>query len=213
LTQDRAEELLAIPDSRGRQELLGRFLMEWRPRLRTMVLLRLDPRLKMRVDPSDVIQEAFLEISKRLGEFLRTRPMPLYLWVRRMTGQSILGVHRHHLGREARDPRKEVALEHHWIPEASSEVLAAHLVKEERTPLDEAVRAERKARVQAALESMPPLDREVLALRHFEQLSNAEVARTLELTESGASKRYFRALERLRKSLGRTGRRGREDWL
>jgi RNA polymerase sigma-70 factor (ECF subfamily) len=190
---------------RGPAELdpvqLGGRLEEYRPRLRRMVALRLDPRLQGRIDPSDVIQETFLEATARLAEYLQNPAMPFFLWLRFLAGQKLVTLHRHHLGTKMRDAGREVALYRGRLPEASSAALAAQLLGRESRPSEAAVRAELKVRLQEALNSMDPLDREVLALRHFEQLSLSETAQVLGITQSGASRRYLRALQRLKEIL------------
>jgi RNA polymerase sigma-70 factor (ECF subfamily) len=165
-----------------------------------MVALRLDQRLQGRIDPSDVVQEAYLEASARLAEYLRKPTMPFFLWLRFITGQKVLVLHRHHLA-EMRDVGREISLYRGTLPETSSAALAAQLLGREPRPSEAAIRAELKIRLQEALNSMDPLDREVLALRHFEQLTNAETALALGLQESAASKRYIRALKRLKEIL------------
>jgi RNA polymerase sigma-70 factor (ECF subfamily) len=172
-----------------------------RERLRRMVSLRMDQRLQGRVDPSDVIQEAHIEAMTRLPEYLRQPTMPFFLWLRLLVGQRLNFLHRRHLGAQARDAGREVRLYHGALPEASSAALAARLLGHFTQPSQAAVRAERKIRIQTALNAMDRLDREILALRHFEQLSNAEVAHALGLSTSAASKRYVRALERLKEIL------------
>jgi RNA polymerase sigma-70 factor (ECF subfamily) len=176
------------------QDLLARH----RGRLKRMVKLRLDPRVQGRVDPSDIVQEAFLEVSRKLADYLREPKLPFYLWLRLLTGQKLALTHRQHLGVQARDAGREVSLYRGAYPEASSAALAAQLLGHLTTPSQAALKAELKVRVQEALNSMSELDREVLALRHFEQLSNSEIAQVLGIKESTASNRYFRALERLR---------------
>jgi RNA polymerase sigma-70 factor (ECF subfamily) len=151
-----------------------------------MVRLRLDPRLQSRIDPSDVLQEAFLEAAQRLPEYLRDPKMPFFLWLRFLTGQKLLALRRRHLGTEARDAGREVSLYRGAMPEASSACLAAQLLRRITTPLQAALRAEMKVRLQEALNRMDPLDREVLALRHFEQLSHVEAAEALGLTRLGS---------------------------
>jgi RNA polymerase sigma-70 factor, ECF subfamily len=173
-------------------------LERYRPRLRRMVALRLDPRLQGRVDPSDVIQETYLEAASRLAEYLRQPTMPFFLWLRFLVGQKLVTLHRHHLGRQMRDAGREVSLYRGRLPETSSAALAAQLLGREARPSEAAIRAELKIRLQEALNSMAPLDREILALRHFEQLSLAEAAEVLGMTESGACRRHLRALKRLK---------------
>jgi RNA polymerase sigma-70 factor (ECF subfamily) len=191
---------------------LDGLLERYRPRLRRMIKLRLDRRLQGRVDPSDVIQEAYLEVSRKLAEYLGDPSMPFFLWLRLLTGQKLALVHRQHLGVQARDAGREVSLHRGALPEATSAALAAQLIGRRTTPSQAAARAELKVRLQEALNGMDELDREVLALRHFEHLTNAEAARVLGVSETAACNRYVRALERLKKVLtGPPGRRG-EIW-
>ena len=184
--------------AQGDQAAWGALLVRSRDRLRRMVALRLDRRLQGRVDPSDIIQEACIDASARLAEYARQPDMPFFLWLRFLTGQRLVRVHRQHLGAEMRDVAREVSLYRGALPEATSAAIAAQLLGRDTRPSEAAVRAERSIRLQEALNSMDPIDREVLALRHFEQLSNAEAARVLGLQESAAAKRYVRALKRLR---------------
>jgi RNA polymerase sigma-70 factor (ECF subfamily) len=184
----------AAGDERSLTELFTRY----RSRLKRMVKLRLDPRVRGRVDPSDVVQEAFLEICQKLTAYLHERKVPFYLWLRLMTGQKLALTHRQHLGVQARDADREISLYRGALPEASSAALAAQLLGKLTTPSQAAVKAELKLRIQEALNNMEPLDREVLTLRHFEQLSNAETALVLGITPTATCNRYVRALERLR---------------
>jgi RNA polymerase sigma-70 factor (ECF subfamily) len=185
----------------GEQTVWGKLLTRHQRRLRALVSLRLDHRLQGRIDPSDVIQEAYLEASRQLADYLKDPSIPFYLWLRLITGQKLVALHRHHLGTQGRDAGREVSLYRGALPETSSAALAAQLLGHGSRPSEAAMRAERSLRLQEALNSMDPLDREVLALRHFEQLSNAETAHVMELGESAASKRYVRALQRLRQIL------------
>jgi RNA polymerase sigma-70 factor (ECF subfamily) len=164
-----------------------------------MVVLRMDARLQGRVDPSDVIQEAFIDATRRVGEYAsEPSPMPFYLWLRFLVGQAILEQHRRHLGAKGRDAGREVSLYRGPMPEATSAAIVAHLLGRQTSPSQAAIRAERKIRLQTALNQMDPIDREVLVLRHYEGLSNGEVAVVLGLDKSAASKRYARALVRLK---------------
>jgi RNA polymerase sigma-70 factor, ECF subfamily len=190
--------------SRGDPGALGSLLERHGDRLRRMVALRMDRRLKGRIDASDVIQEAYLEASVRLTEYLGDPTMPFYLWLRFLAGQKLVTLHRHHLGVQMRTAGQEVALCRGPLPEASSAALAGQLLGHDTRPSEAAVRAELKIRLQDGLNSMDPLDREVLALRHFEQLSRAEIAQVLGVSEAAAGKRYIRALERLKQVLGRS---------
>jgi RNA polymerase sigma-70 factor (ECF subfamily) len=195
-------------DTAGLEGLLERY----RPRLRRMIRLRLDRRLQGRVDPSDVIQEAYVEVSRGLAAYLRDPSLPFFLWLRLVTGQKLALAHRRHLGVQARDAGREVSLYRGALPEATSAALAAQLIGKHTSPSQAAARAELKIRLQEALNSMDELDREVLALRHFEHLTNSETSRVLGISETAACNRYVRALERLKKIL--TGPAGgtREIW-
>jgi RNA polymerase sigma-70 factor (ECF subfamily) len=189
----------------------GELLARHRERLRRMVALRLDRRLQGRIDPSDVIQEAYLDATVRLPDYLKQPAMPFFLWLRFLAGQKLLELHRRHLGAQARDAGREVSLYRGALPETTSAALAAQLLGRLTQPSQAAIRAEMKVRLQEALNRMDPLDREVLALRHFEHLTNAEAARVLHIEESAASKRYVRALKRLKEVLaGLPG--GLKEW-
>jgi RNA polymerase sigma-70 factor (ECF subfamily) len=189
--------------ARGDPQGLGTLMARHQERLRRLVALRLDRRMQGRIDASDVIQETYLEASARLAEYLRDPSMPFYLWLRFLAGQKLVTLHRHHLGTRMRDARRELTLPQGSFPEGSSATLAAHLLGRDARPSEEAIRAEMRDRVQEALDGMDPLEREVLALRHFEQLSRAEIATVMGISESAAGKRYIRALEKLKRVLGR----------
>jgi len=195
---DRETSELLEQARQGDPKAVGDLLDHFRNRLRRMVALRMDRRLQGRIDASDVIQETYLEASSRLAEYLREPTMPFYIWLRFLTGQRLAMLHRHHLGIQARDAGREVSLYKGALPEATSAALAAQLVGRFTSPSVAAVRAEMKIRLQEALNSMDSMDREVLALRHFEQLSNAETAEVLGLKPPAACNRYVRALERLK---------------
>jgi RNA polymerase sigma-70 factor (ECF subfamily) len=198
-TTDRLLRRIGEGDGRGWGELLARH----EPRLRRMIAFRLDPRLQGRVDPADVLQEAYLAAFQNLGTYLRQPAMPFFLWLRGIAGNKLLELHRHHLGTPMRDARREVSLYRGALPQATSAALAARLLGRLTRPSQAAVRAEAKLRLQEALNAMDPVDREVLALRHFEHLSNAEAAEVLGIRAAAAGKRYLRALERLRAALAR----------
>ncbi len=192
-----ADEVLAQL-RRGGQPALASQFMRHRDRLHRMIEVRLDRRVAGRVDASDVLQEAFLEAARRMDEYLANPPMPLFLWLRFLTGQRLLAIHRQHLGAQKRDPRQEVALDHAAMPKADSASLSVQLAGRLTTPSLAAMRLEMQERLAKLLGEMDPLDREILALRHFEELSNQESAEELGITAAAASKRYIRALERLR---------------
>jgi RNA polymerase sigma-70 factor (ECF subfamily) len=184
--------------ARGDQNAWEELLNAHRARLRRMVSLRLDRRLQGRLDPSDVIQEAFVDATAGLAAYAERGEMPFFLWLRWLTGMKLATLHRKHLGYQVRDAGREVSFEREAMPGASSAALAAQLLGRETSASEVAMRLERKARIQEAIDAMEPLDREVLILRHFEELTNSETARTLDIQEPAASKRYVRALRRLK---------------
>jgi RNA polymerase sigma-70 factor (ECF subfamily) len=190
------DELLrraAAGDVRALAEVLERN----RERLKRMVRVRLDPRLRGRLDPSDVIQEAYLDAARRLPEYVRDPSVPFFLWLRKLTAQRLIDLHRQHLGAKIRDASLEVSLHSGAYPQASSLSLAAQLLGRFSSPSRAAIRAEIQIRVQEALNSLDDVDREGLALRHFEMLTNDEVAQVLGIKKTAASNRYVRALQRL----------------
>jgi RNA polymerase sigma-70 factor (ECF subfamily) len=185
----------------GDREALNELFSRHRERLRRMVEMRLDRQLQARVDASDVVQDAYVEAVQRLGEYLHDPKLPFFLWLRLVVGDRLLKLHRHHLGTKMRDARREMALYRGALPQASSAALAAHLLGKHTSPTQAAVRAERVLRLQEALNTLDPMDREILALRHFEDLTSAEAAQVLDIQEEAAAKRYVRALRRLKKML------------
>jgi RNA polymerase sigma-70 factor (ECF subfamily) len=169
-----------------------------RGRLEQMVRLRLDRRLQGRLDASDVLQEAYLDVARRFPEYASNPAVPFYLWLRFLTGQRLVDLHRQHLGAKMRNAGLEVSLYRGDFPRASSVSLAELLLGRLTTASRAAIRAETQLRVQEALNAMDPIDREVLILRHFEMLSNEETAQALGLKPSAASNRHLRALKRLK---------------
>jgi RNA polymerase sigma-70 factor, ECF subfamily len=186
----------------GDKESLGRLLTRHEDRLRRMIAFRLDHRLQGRIDASDVLQEVWLEVAQHLSHYQKQESLPFFLWLRGVAGNKLRELHRHHLGTQMRDAGQEVSLYHGAMPETTSAALAAQLLGHLTPPSQAAIRAEAKIRLQEALNSMDPLDREVLALRHFEQLTPAETAQVLGIKEKAAGMRYVRALRRLKDILG-----------
>jgi RNA polymerase sigma-70 factor (ECF subfamily) len=184
-------------DSAAVNELFQRY---YQP-LRRMVELRLDDRLRGRVDPSDIVQEAQLEVFTRLSDYLANPALPFHLWLRLEVGKHLMLVYRRHIGTQMRDVRREVPLTGPPTPGASSLALAEALIDSRPSPGDDAMRAEQCTRIRQALEGLDPIDREVLTLRHFELLSREETAQLLGISAAAAAKRYVRALERMRTAL------------
>ena len=185
----------------GDPHALAELFARYHGRLRRMVQLRLDRRLQGRVDPSDVLQEAQLEIFRRAADYAADPRVPPFLWLRLITGQRLMALHRRHLGAQMRSAGQEIALHRGPIPQATSLSLAEMLLGRLTSPTRAFQRAEMQLRIQEALNRMDPIDREVLVLRHFEELSNAETAQALGLEKTAASNRYIRALKRLREVL------------
>jgi RNA polymerase sigma-70 factor (ECF subfamily) len=185
----------------GEQAALNDIFAQYQERLRRMVDMRLDRRLQARLDAADVVQDAFVEVAQRFSEYLADPKLPLLLWLRLVVGERLMKLHRHHLGAQMRDAGLEVSIYREALPAASSAALAAHLLGKYTSPTRAAVRAERMLRVQEALNTLNPIDREILSLRHFEQLTRAEAAQSLGIEEAAAAKRYVRALKRLKEVL------------
>jgi RNA polymerase sigma-70 factor, ECF subfamily len=185
----------------GDPQALSALFDLYKARLRQMVRLRLDRRLASRLDSSDVLQEAYIEAEKRFAAYLRDPAIPIFLWLRLVTGQKLTDLHRHHLGAKMRNAGMEVSLHRGALPQANSISLAELLLGRLTSPTRAAQRAEMQQRLQEALNGMDPIDREVLVLRHFEELSNVETAQILGLEKTAASNRYIRALKRLKSIL------------
>ena len=182
----------------GDRQALNALLGRYRDRLLRMVEMRLDTRLRARFDASDVLQEACVEVAEHLEDYLRDPKLPLFLWLRLLVGQRLMKLHRHHLGTQMRDASREVVLYRGALPAASSATLAAQLLGKYTSPTQAVLRAERILRLQEALNTLDPIDREILSLQHFEELTAAEAAQELGIEELAAAKRYFRALKRLK---------------
>lgn len=196
-----AEEIEKLKE--GGQEMLASRFALYESRLERMITFRMDQRLFGRVDSADVLQESFLEVSRRLDSFLEKPEVPFFIWLRQITSQVLIDVHRRHLGAKKRDVNQEVPLRSGGYANTTSLTLARHLVGNLTSPSQAAMRDEVLDEVRAALDSLDEVDREVLALRHFEELSNNEVAVVLGLQKAAASNRYIRALKRLKSVLSK----------
>jgi RNA polymerase sigma-70 factor, ECF subfamily len=183
----------------GDQPALAELYAKHRDKLRRMVQLRLDHRLAGRVSPSDVLQEAYIDAVKRIDHYFEKPDQPFFGWLRLIVGQRLADVHREHLAQK-RAVSNEVPMDR-TAPGADSACLAACLLGSGTSPSNAAARGESFVALEGALEQMDPLDREVLALRHFEELSNTETAELLGIQPAAASKRYVRALARLKQIL------------
>ena len=194
------EPLLARA-STGDGAAWGELLTVHQERLMRMVTFRMDPRVRGRIDAADVVQEAFVQASAHREVYFRAPTVPLFLWLRGVVSNKLLEMHRHHLGAHMRDAKRELPLEAPYKSNDTSAALCAHLTAGLTRPSVVAVRGEVTTRLMEALDGMDPTDREVLAMRHFEQLTNAEAAQVIGIQERAAAKRYLRALERLKQIL------------
>lgn len=189
----------------GGERALAQILSGYRQRLVKMIDFRLDSRLLGRLDVGDVLQEVYLMSARRLDDFLANPAVPTFVWLRTMTKQVLADVHRRHLGAQKRDARRDVPLNRRPGDGTTSMSIAARLADSLTSPSKAAARADMRQHLYSALEEMKPIDREVLALRHFEDLTNGEVAAVLGLKKAAASNRYVRALKRLREIMTAAG--------
>ncbi len=189
------DELLRRADT-GDASAVGPLLDRHRDRLRRMITVRIDPRLAARVDPSDVVQEAFAEASQKLPDYLRDRPLPFYPWLRQIAWQRLVRLHQRHIGAQKRTVNRECHAEL-ALPDESVMQLANRLVASGTSPSRRAIREELRGTVRAALDRMAPHDREILVMWYLEQLSVSEIAALMEMTETAVKSRHRRALQRL----------------
>jgi RNA polymerase sigma-70 factor (ECF subfamily) len=183
--------------SRADPGALGEVFAIHRPRLWRIVNFRLDRRMVGRIDPDDILQEAYLAAAQRIAHYGGDGFHSPFLWLRMIVQQTLIDVHRRHLGAQARDAAREVPVMGAY-PQATSASLAIQLVGDWTSPSQAAVRGELLDRVRTAIASLNPMDQEILALRHFEELTNTEVSQTLGIEPKAASIRYVRALKRLK---------------
>lgn len=181
----------------GDEEALSELFRAHHARLVRMIELRLDPGLRRRLDPADVVQEAWLEVVRRFPEWCAREAVPFHVWARFITRQALSQAQRRHLATSKRDALRDVAVpESH--PSVSALSAADAFVVSATSPSQAASREELRTRVLAAFEDLDEIDREIVALRHFEGLSNDEAAAELAIDPSAASKRFLRALAHLR---------------
>ena len=185
----------------GDDEAAGRLLDRHREALHRMIALRLDRKIQQRVDASDIVQEVMIEANRRLRTYLDNPVMPFHLWLRQMAKDRIIDAHRRHRGSVKRSVDREQAMAVRAGIDRSTMELAAQLCDPEMTPAAAATMQELQRRFRAALETMEERDQEIVLMRHFEQLSNQDVAAALKLTEPAASMRYLRAIRKLQKLL------------
>jgi RNA polymerase sigma-70 factor (ECF subfamily) len=184
----------------GDERALAEFFAEHRLRLNRMVQFRLDPRLRGRIDADDVLQEAYVDAARRLDAFRAAQPMSAFVWLRLIVGQTLIDFHRRHVGAQMRDAGREQSIQAR-LADGTSPSMSFQLMGRLSTPSQAVQRAELTSLVTAALDDMNETDREVLALRHFEELTNKETAEVLGIEPKAASIRYVRALEKLKQIL------------
>jgi RNA polymerase sigma-70 factor, ECF subfamily len=201
---DKTEELLTGARG-GDSEAIDRLLDRHRDSLRRMISMRLDQKILRRIDVSDVVQDVLVEVNRRLQDYLANPVMAFHLWVRQIAKDRIIDAHRRHRVSGKRSVDREQPLQQAAAPDQSTIELAAQLRDPELTPAAAAVQQELALHIQGAIELLDERDRDIILMRHYEQLSNQEIAVALQITEPAASMRYLRALKRLRANLDTTG--------
>lgn len=199
--QDCESEQLLRRAGQGDPAAREQLLVQYRQRLRQMIAVRLDRRLAARIDPSDVVQETLAEAVQQLSAYLWDRPLPFYPWLRQLAWKRLAALYRRHV----RAGKRSVCREAHGsppLPDESALDLAGRLLARGSSPSARLRHEEQRDRVRTALARLPEGDREVLVLRHLEQLATPEIAAVLGITEGAVYTRHLRALERLRGLLG-----------
>jgi len=203
------------PDATNTQELLAQakkgdanavdqLLAKHREAVRRMIDLRLDPAIVQRVDASDVVQEVLIEANRRLKDYLKAPTMPFHLWLRHIAKDHIIDAHRRHHLAQKRGVNREQPMQRPAWSDRSSLDLAGQLLDQDLTPASAAIQEEMQRRLRDAIAKLDEDDREIILMRHYEMLSNQEVAESLGLTEAAASMRYLRAVRKLRDLLAPT---------
>ena len=184
----------------GEQALADAFAA-YREKFWYLVTFRMDHRIAARVDADDVLQESYVAATKRLQHYLKSPDFSLFVWLRMIVSQTLIDVHRRHLGAEMRSAGREISIGGPRMPQSTSISLAAQIAGQQTSPSRAAIRDESSSQLAEAIATMSELDQETIALRHFEGLSNSETAEVLQISVTSASNRYVRALQRLRKIL------------
>jgi len=197
LSQESNGEELIVLAAAGDEEAIRRLFSRHRARLKRMVAVRLDPRIRARLDPSDVVQEVLMEAALRLPAYVRSPALPFYPWLRGIAWQRLVDLYRRHAVAGKRSLRREEPPEMQ-LSDASASQLADRLAFSGTSPSQRVLREEMSQRVRAALESLSTADREILVLRHLEQLTVSEIAVILGIDEGAVKMRRLRAARRLR---------------
>lgn len=180
----------------GGQIALASLLSKHRDVLLRIISFRIEPALRSRVDPDDILQEAYIEIARRIDEYVEGVPVSFFVWIRQRTIQTLIDIHRAHF-RDKRDAMRDVPLAVPNYGQTTSLSMARYLADNMTSPSQAAVKSEQSNQLHQALEAMNETDREILAMRHFEHLSNLQVAEVLGITPTAASNRYVRAAAKL----------------
>jgi RNA polymerase sigma-70 factor, ECF subfamily len=198
-----SQDTLTLLDSarEGDGTAIERLLARHRTALRRMVQLRMDPVLGRRVDASDIAQEVLVEAHRRLKQYLKNPALPFHLWLRQMAKDRLIDAHRRHRTAARRSLDREQPLDVRLPRDQSTRNLTMQLCDNQLTPAAAATWRELKQRFEQACRELEPADQEIVVMRHFEQLSNAEAALALGLSSQAASMRYLRAMRRLRELL------------
>ncbi len=199
---DLTDELL-VQVREGSDGAVDKLFDRHRKALRRMIHLRLNNRVSRRVDASDVLQDVFIEASRRLQTYLEKPPMAFHLWIRQIARDRIIDAHRRHAVSAKRSVDREMSLNAPATVDQSSIELAGQLCDGELTPAAAATQREIAMQLEQAVHQLRDQDREIILMRHYEQLSNLEIAQELGLTEPATSMRYLRALRRLRELLNK----------
>jgi RNA polymerase sigma-70 factor (ECF subfamily) len=197
-----ATEQLLDAAARGDGPARNRLIERYRRRLKRMVAVRLDRRLSARVDPSDVVQDTLADAARKLDGYLRDRPLPFYPWLRQLAADRLGRVYREHVRAGRRSVKREAPAR---LPAESAWALAERLLDSGKGPSAALRRDELRNRVRAALDRLPERDREVLVLRHLEQLSTSETAEVIGASEGAVKMRLLRAAQRLHQLLHEEG--------
>jgi len=204
---EQTQEIIAAAQN-GDDDAVNRLMQRHREAVRRMIDLRMDRRLRQRVDASDIVQDVLIDANRRLADYLKDPSMPFHLWLRQMAQDRLIDAHRRHRVAAKRSVDREQPLAARPALDRSTMELAAQLCDPERTPAAAAEWNELQLLFRQALDQLDEQDREVVLMRHFEKLSNSEVAQALELTPPAASMRYLRAVRRLRTILAEGSTQG-----
>jgi RNA polymerase sigma-70 factor, ECF subfamily len=196
MTNDKSQTLTNLEQQlrEGDVTALARLFDHYRDRLHRIIEFRLDKRLHVRIDPQDVLQEAYLAASQRVPYFQRQAAMSVFVWLRLLVLQTVTDLYRRHLATGKRDIGKELVLPY---PSPSMSI-ASGFFGHISSPSLMYANLDLFDKVERAIATMSKSDQEIIAMRHFEELNNKEVAEILGVEQKAASIRYYRALAKLR---------------